>query len=41
MYTQGLDQKQKKSAADPADTPERLAAFQARIDAEEKIEPKD
>ncbi len=41
MYTQGLDQKQKKSVADPGDSPERLAAFQARIDAEEKIEPKD
>ncbi len=41
MYTQGLDQKHKKPAADPGDTPERLAAFQARIDADEKIEPKD
>ncbi|MCZ6716117.1 MAG: phenylacetate-CoA oxygenase subunit PaaI, partial [Gammaproteobacteria bacterium] len=41
MYTQGLDQKQKKSVADPGDSPERLAAFQARIDADEKIEPKD
>ena len=42
MYTQGLDQKDKTTGkADPGDTPERLAAFQARIDAEEKIEPKD
>jgi ring-1,2-phenylacetyl-CoA epoxidase subunit PaaA len=42
MYTQGLDQKDKTTAqTDPGDTPERLAAFQARIDAEEKIEPKD
>jgi ring-1,2-phenylacetyl-CoA epoxidase subunit PaaA len=42
MYTQGLDQKDKTSAGkDPGDTPERLAAFQARIDADEKIEPKD
>ncbi|MEM7431122.1 MAG: 1,2-phenylacetyl-CoA epoxidase subunit PaaA [Pseudomonadota bacterium] len=42
MYTQGLDQK--GGAADrsvAAETPERLAAFQARIDAEEKIEAKD
>lgn len=42
MYTQGLDQQgQKDPAAIRAETPERLAAFQARIDAEEKIEPKD
>ena len=42
MYTQGLDQKgQKDPPATSAETPERLAAFQARIDAEEKIEPKD
>ncbi|MDH4107080.1 MAG: 1,2-phenylacetyl-CoA epoxidase subunit A [Gammaproteobacteria bacterium] len=42
MYTQGLDQA--NSAAELADgqeTPEQLARFQARIDAEEKIEPKD
>ena len=45
MYTQGLDQKDKPmgqtSPGDRGDTPERLAAFQARIDADEKIEPKD
>ncbi len=42
MYTQGLDQ-QGKNADGPApvESPEQLAAFQARIDAEEKIEPKD
>jgi ring-1,2-phenylacetyl-CoA epoxidase subunit PaaA len=40
MYTQGLDQQSAQAAAD-AESPERLAAFQARIDAEEKIEPKD
>jgi ring-1,2-phenylacetyl-CoA epoxidase subunit PaaA len=42
MYTQGLDQKDKpgrKPAA--AETPERLDRFQARVDAEEKIEAKD
>ena len=42
MYTQGLDQQgERNPAAANAETPERLAAFQARIDAEEKIEPKD
>jgi len=42
MYTQGLDQKDKTSTGiDSGDTPERLSAFQARIDADEKIEPKD
>ena len=42
MYTQGLDQKGKTAApADAAESPERLAAFQRRIDAEEKIEAKD
>jgi ring-1,2-phenylacetyl-CoA epoxidase subunit PaaA len=40
MYTQGLDQKG-ESQAEVVDTPEQLAAFQARIDAEEKIEAKD
>ncbi len=42
MYTQGLDQ-QGKNADGPApvESSEQLAAFQARIDAEEKIEPKD
>ena len=39
MYTQGLDQKD--SGRDDAESPERLAAFQARVDAEEKIEAKD
>ena len=41
MYTQGLDQKDKAAARHGAETPEQLAAFQARIDAEEKIEAKD
>ena len=43
MYTQGLDQKGSPSDTVGRDdeTPERLAAFQARIDAEEKIEAKD
>jgi ring-1,2-phenylacetyl-CoA epoxidase subunit PaaA len=39
MYTQGLDQKD--GERDDAESPERLAAFQARVDAEEKIEAKD
>ncbi|MGA8205744.1 MAG: 1,2-phenylacetyl-CoA epoxidase subunit PaaA [Woeseiaceae bacterium] len=39
MYTQGLDQKDGKR--DDAESPQRLAAFQARVDAEEKIEAKD
>jgi len=42
MYTQGLDQpgaNVEKPA--PAETAAELARFQARIDAEEKIEPKD
>ena len=42
MYTQGLDQKHSQPAVDDrAETAEKLAAFQARIDAEEKIEAKD
>ena len=42
MYTQGLDQKDKTATASAVEeTPEQLAAFQARIDAEEKIEAKD
>src|SRR5210317_232264 len=42
MYTQGLDQAGKgDSAKSREETPEQLAAFQARIDAEEKIEAKD
>ena len=40
MYTQGLDQKGKDKTA-PEETPELLQQFQQRIDAEEKIEPKD
>ena len=42
MYTQGLDQKTKqKDASRDVDAAEDLARFQARIDAEEKIEAKD
>ncbi|MFT5500715.1 MAG: ring-1,2-phenylacetyl-CoA epoxidase subunit PaaA [Woeseiaceae bacterium] len=42
MYTQGLDQKDAKPTPQrTAESPERLAAFQQHIDAEEKIEPKD
>ena len=42
MYTQGLDQKDKSAPKrDALETPEQLEAFQARIDAEEKIEAKD
>ena len=42
MYTQGLDQPgNKDSGAASEETVEQLAAFQARIDAEEKIEAKD
>ncbi|MGB5256239.1 MAG: 1,2-phenylacetyl-CoA epoxidase subunit PaaA [Woeseiaceae bacterium] len=42
MYTQGLDQANTANAgASQQETPEQLAAFQARIDAEEKIEAKD
>ena len=40
MYTQGLDQKGKDHGP-AAETPEQLAAFQQRVDAEEKIEAKD
>ncbi len=40
MYTQGLDQKGQAKVSD-IESPEQLAAFQARIDAEEKIEAKD
>ncbi len=39
MYTQGLDQRGDGKAA--ADRPELLARFQEKVDAEEKIEPKD
>jgi len=42
MYTQGLDQKDRQPAANEREeTAAQLAAFQARIDAEEKIEAKD
>ena len=42
MYTQGLDQASGSDTNGPQkETPEQLAAFQARIDAEEKIEAKD
>ena len=39
MYTQGLDQKGNEQRH--VDDAEQLAAFQSRVDAEEKIEPKD
>ena len=41
MYTQGLDQKDKSARAVGEESAEQLAAFEARIDAEEKIEAKD
>src|SRR5210317_1828929 len=42
MYTQGLDQKgQPEQKRDGLETPEQIEAFQQRIDAEERIEPKD
>ena len=42
MYTQGLDAAGREPAPpDAASDAERAARFQARIDAEEKIEPKD
>jgi ring-1,2-phenylacetyl-CoA epoxidase subunit PaaA len=42
MYTQGLDQSGKPTKhRDELESAEQLAAFQARIDAEEKIEAKD
>lgn len=42
MYTQGLDQKEDQPAGvDSLESAQQLTAFQARIDAEEKIEPKD
>ena len=40
MYTQGLDQKG-EAGSGASETPEQLVAFQACIDAEEKIEAKD
>ena len=41
MYTQGLDTQGREPPADAAEGDSRAARFQARIDAEEKIEPKD
>ena len=42
MYTQGLlEQGAKPARPDAAEDDERLRRFQARIDAEEKVEPKD
>ena len=42
MYTQGLDQQGNKTEGpEPVESAERLAAFQARIDDEQKIEAKD
>ena len=41
MYTQGLDQKGAVADRQGEETPEQLDAFQARVDAEEKIEAKD
>ncbi len=41
MYTQGLDQKPDEPTSVAGDDPERERRFQARIDDEEKIEPKD
>ena len=42
MYTQGLDQKgQPQDNRDSPESAEQLAAFQERVDAEEKIEAKD
>jgi len=41
MYTQGLDQKTDQSGGQRPESAETAAAFQQRVDAEEKIEPKD
>ena len=42
MYTQGLDQHgEQRTGAHAAESAQQLAAFQARIDADEKIEAKD
>ena len=42
MYTQGLDQQGNKTEGpEPVESAERLAAFQVRIDDEQKIEAKD
>ena len=41
MYTQGLDSQGSEPVREERDSAGRAARFQARIDAEEKIEPKD
>ncbi|WP_203070937.1 1,2-phenylacetyl-CoA epoxidase subunit PaaA [Falsiroseomonas ponticola] len=41
MYTQALSQKDVAPASGPAEDPERLARFEARVAAEDKIEPND
>ena len=41
MYTQALDNEGKPVPAAAGEPLERAARFQARVDAEEKIEPKD
>ncbi len=41
MYTQGLDQKTGQTKAHSNESAEATSAFQQRIDAEEKVEPKD
>jgi len=41
MYTQGLDQKTDEPGGQRPESTEIAAAFQQRVDAEEKIEPKD
>jgi ring-1,2-phenylacetyl-CoA epoxidase subunit PaaA len=41
MYTQGLNEQTARSAVNAVEDVERLRRFQERIDAEEKIEPKD
>ncbi len=41
MYTQGLDQKADQPDGRASESAEAAAAFQQRVDAEEKIEPKD
>jgi len=41
VYTQALNQKDVAPAAGPVEDPERLARFEARVAAEDKIEPND
>jgi ring-1,2-phenylacetyl-CoA epoxidase subunit PaaA len=41
VYTQALNQKDVAPASGPAEDPERLARFEARVAAEDKIEPND